>query len=220
MKKLIVSVVFSTLCFASWNASAADKPIDPVAGKTLYNTYCFMCHDRGLGHAPRHGEKGDWAKLLPLGENTLYNAVIDGPSHMYSKGISPIWSEWQLKSMIHYLTSTVTDAETQQQIGSASEADKAHHLRLMHGRKLYEQACFKCHNYGDLGAPKLGNADAWATRKDKGIDALVKTVIDGKNHMYAHGGSNSLSTEEFKMMTEYMLSTLEQGWVAPQQDCK
>jgi cytochrome c5 len=220
MKKMIVSVLFSTLCFAPWMAGAGDKPIDPVAGKNLYGTYCFMCHDRGLGHAPRPGEKGDWAKLLPLGEDTLFTSVIDGPSHMYSKGISPIWSEWELKSMISYLTSTVTDAETQQQIGAASAADKERHLHLLHGRKLYGQACFKCHDYGDLGAPKLGSPESWAGRKDKGIDALVKTVIDGKGHMYAHGGSNSLSEQEFKLMTEYMLSTLEEGWVAPQKDCK
>lgn len=47
---------------------AEDKPIDPAAGKTLYETYCFMCHDRGLGHAPRPGEKGGqscyrWVKI-------------------------------------------------------------------------------------------------------------------------------------------------------------
>lgn len=219
MKKMIVSVLFSTLCFASWSASAADKPIDPVAGKTLYETYCFMCHDRGLSNAPKPGDKADWSKRLPLGEDTMFQSIIDGPSHMYSKGISPIWSEWELRSMISYLMSTATDAETAKLLNSATPEEKAAHLRLVHGRSLYEQACFKCHNHGDLGAPKLGSPESWGARKDKPVDQLLRSVIDGKGHMYAHGGSNSRSEMEFKDMIEYMLSTLEKGWKPTQQGC-
>lgn len=220
MKKLIVSTLFAALSFSTAHTLAEGKPIDPLVGKTLYETYCFMCHDRGLGNAPRPAEKADWDKLLPLGEDTLFKAVIDGPSHMYPKGISPVWSEWELRSMIRYMMNTVADAESQKQINTASAADKEHHLQLLHGRKLYEQTCFKCHDYGDLGAPQLGSLETWAGRKDKGLDALARSVIDGKGHMYAHGGSNSLSINEFKSMITYMLSSLEEGWVSPQRNCK
>ncbi|MBU0655595.1 MAG: c-type cytochrome [Gammaproteobacteria bacterium] len=220
MKRLMVSTLFAALSLSTWSAVAEDKPLDPVAGKSLYETYCFMCHDRGLGNAPRPADKADWAKRLPLGEDTLFKGVIDGPSHMYSKGISPVWSEWELRSMISYMMGTVTDADSQKQVNTASAADKERHLNLLHGRKLYEQVCFKCHDYGDLGAPKLGSPETWEERKDKDIDALARSVIDGKGHMYAHGGSNSRSISEFKSMIEYMLSSLEKGWVSPQKDCK
>lgn len=220
MKKLIISTLFSVLCLSAWNVSAEDKPLDPAAGKRLYETYCFMCHDRGLSNAPRPAEKADWDRLLPLGEETLFKAVIDGPGHMYPKGISPVWSEWELRSMIRYMMDTVTDADSQKQANTASAADKERHLQLLHGRKLYEQTCFKCHDYGDLGAPKLGSLESWAGSKDKSMDALARSVIDGKNHMYAHGGSNSLSINEFKSMIEYMLSSLEKGWVSPQRKCQ
>ena len=42
MKKLIISTLFSVLCLSAWNVSAEDKPLDPAAGKRLYETYCFM----------------------------------------------------------------------------------------------------------------------------------------------------------------------------------
>ena len=57
MKKLIISTLFSVLCLSAWNVSAEDKPLDPAAGKRLYETYCFMCHDRGLSNAPRPGKR-------------------------------------------------------------------------------------------------------------------------------------------------------------------
>ena len=38
----------------------------------------------------------------------------------------------------------------------------------------YNKSCAVCHNAGVAGAPKTGDAAAWAPKMEKGIDALVR----------------------------------------------
>jgi cytochrome c5 len=209
MKKTILSVLLAGLFAVPAVSSAGDKPVDLQMGKSMYNEYCFMCHDKGLWGAPQPGVKADWAKRLPLGEDTLFSAVIEGPNHMYSKGVTPLDSEWQVRSMLGYMMSTVVDDENRKTVDTASATEKEQHLWLVRGYKLYDQSCFKCHANGDLGAPRLGKPEDWVSREHKDIDSLSRSVIDGKGHMYTRAGSHTLSEADYKDMIAYMLSTLE-----------
>ncbi len=47
------------------------------------------------------------------------------------------------------------------------------------GEETYNKLCLSCHASGLSGAPKLGNAEDWAPRKAKGLDALVASTIAG-----------------------------------------
>ena len=47
------------------------------------------------------------------------------------------------------------------------------------GEDVYNAACMACHSTGAGGAPKVGDAAAWADRIGKGIDALYASGVNG-----------------------------------------
>lgn len=71
-------------------------------------------------------------------------------------------------------------------------------------KALYEGACAACHTAGVAGAPKYGDADAWAARMGGGVEALVASVINGKGAMPARGGS-TYSDEDIARAVDYLL---------------
>lgn len=71
--------------------------------------------------------------------------------------------------------------------------------------QLYQAACLACHTTGAAGAPKIGDATAWAERETKGLETLVKSAIGGIGAMPARGGSQ-LSDEQIRLVVEYILA--------------
>jgi cytochrome c5 len=53
---------------------------------------------------------------------------------------------------------------------------------------VYKAQCTTCHADGLLGAPKFGDAAAWAPRLGTGYAALLNSALKGKNNMAAQGG--------------------------------
>jgi cytochrome c5 len=66
---------------------------------------------------------------------------------------------------------------------------------LRAGEAVYAAQCSACHNAGVAGAPKLGDAAAWAPRIKTGYDALLTSALKGKNAMSAQGGGEYDDTE-------------------------
>ncbi|MGL4541822.1 MAG: c-type cytochrome [Polymorphobacter sp.] len=69
---------------------------------------------------------------------------------------------------------------------------------------LYSQSCKTCHADAASGAPLVGNAAAWAPRLAQGPDALLASVISGKNAMPAGGQCFTCTAEDFKALTRFM----------------
>ena len=78
------------------------------------------------------------------------------------------------------------------------------------GAAVYQQACFACHGTGAAGAPKMGDAAAWASRIAKGMPMLFQHSIEGfqgdTGIMPPKGGRADLSDEQVKAAVEYMVS--------------
>jgi len=55
--------------------------------------------------------------------------------------------------------------------------------------ELVQQSCASCHAAGVAGAPKLDDTEAWASRREAGLDALVASVVNGKGSMPARAGT-------------------------------
>ena len=80
------------------------------------------------------------------------------------------------------------------------------------GKTTYDSACVACHGAGVLGAPKFGDAAAWAVRAKKGLDGLVKSAIAGTDKgMPPKGGRADLSEVQLRAAIEYMMT----GGAAP-----
>jgi cytochrome c5 len=61
---------------------------------------------------------------------------------------------------------------------------------LKTGAEVYTGQCATCHAAGVAGAPKFGDAGAWAARIKTGYDALVNSALKGKGAMAAQGGGD------------------------------
>ena len=68
----------------------------------------------------------------------------------------------------------------------------------------YQSTCFACHGTGAAGAPKAGDAQAWAPRVEQGLDTLLATVKSGKNAMPPGGLCADCSDADYKELIEYM----------------
>ena len=81
------------------------------------------------------------------------------------------------------------------------------------GVSVYEQNCMVCHGEGVAGAPRLGEINAWKERLPKGMDAMVKTVIEGvqgySGVMPPRGGNPDLSDDQIREAVKYMVKQLQ-----------
>jgi len=68
----------------------------------------------------------------------------------------------------------------------------------------YQSSCFACHFSGAAGAPKTGDAEAWAPRLEKGMDVLVASVRNGMGAMPPTGLCADCSDEEYQALIEFM----------------
>ena len=75
------------------------------------------------------------------------------------------------------------------------------------GEQIYKSICTSCHAAGVLGAPKTGDAGAWAPRLAQGLDTLTKHAIEGINAMPPRGGGADLTDTEVKRATVYLANT-------------
>jgi cytochrome c5 len=77
------------------------------------------------------------------------------------------------------------------------------------GPQVYNAACIACHGGGIAGAPKTGDAAAWAPRIAQGMATLNKNAINGLQgavgFMPAKGGRGDLSDQEIIGAVQYLV---------------
>jgi len=77
------------------------------------------------------------------------------------------------------------------------------------GEDVYNRSCVACHASGAAGAPKLGDKAAWEPRTAQGMDALMNTVLNGKNAMPPRGTCATCSDDELRATVEFMISKVQ-----------
>jgi cytochrome c len=70
--------------------------------------------------------------------------------------------------------------------------------------KNYQDNCMPCHGAEGMGAPVVGDKDAWAEVTAKGMKTVYKDALEGINGMPAKGGA-SVSDDELKLLVDYMI---------------
>ena len=75
-------------------------------------------------------------------------------------------------------------------VGAVTVKDVANPASWKTGEQVYAAQCGACHTGGLAGAPKLGDAAAWASRITQGYDVLLTSALQGKNAMSAQGGGD------------------------------
>jgi len=85
-------------------------------------------------------------------------------------------------------------------------AEPAEAVGTAGGEQVVTQVCALCHSTGMMSSPKLGSADDWAPRIEKGVDVLYSNAINGFNMMPARGGRPDLSDDDVKAAVDHMLA--------------
>lgn len=78
------------------------------------------------------------------------------------------------------------------------------------GDAVYDMVCAACHGGGIAGAPKTGDAAAWAPRRAEGVATLYRHAIEGytgsTGTMPAKGGRTDISDDLVKAAVDHMLA--------------
>jgi cytochrome c5 len=82
------------------------------------------------------------------------------------------------------------------------------------GEQVFAAQCTNCHKAGIAGAPKFGDASAWAPRIQTGFSALLNSAMKGKNAMGAQGGGE-FSDFEIARAVVYMANAAGGKLVEP-----
>ncbi len=80
-----------------------------------------------------------------------------------------------------------------QKVGVVEIRDANRALRS--GEQVFAAQCGACHTAGVAGAPKFGDAAAWAPRIATGFEALLNSALKGKGAMGAQGGGDLADLE-------------------------
>ncbi|NIM43878.1 MAG: cytochrome c5 family protein [Hydrogenophaga sp.] len=77
-------------------------------------------------------------------------------------------------------------AQRIEKVGSVEIRDANRPLEA--GATVYKAQCAACHDAGLAGAPKFGDAGAWAARIATGYESLLNSALKGKGAMGPQGG--------------------------------
>lgn len=91
----------------------------------------------------------------------------------------------------------------------------AHAAAARTGAEVVEAQCAMCHASGREGAPRIGDAKAWAPRAKRGLAGLTQTAIEGVRKMPPHGGKLELPDLEIQRAITYMVNKSGGQWVEP-----
>ena len=76
-------------------------------GQQVYLAGCVACHEAGIAGAPKLGDKGQWAKRIAKGLDTLYASAVNGvqgsAGAMPAKGGNPALSNAEVKAAVDYI---------------------------------------------------------------------------------------------------------------------
>jgi len=92
--------------------------------------------------------------------------------------------------------STVRDLPPEEEDGAKSKYEK-----------LYDANCALCHATDKMGAPAVGNVEAWESVLEKGMEKVIINAIEGTGGMPAKGGNADLTNSEVKEIVEFMVNS-------------
>ena len=178
---------------------AKAQPKGERSGKQVVDTTCAACHAKGTNGAPRIGDNNAWSVRAKQGLTSLTKEALAGIRKMPGHGGDMTLTDIEIGRAITYMVN--------QSGGNWVEPASAKDLATERsGKQIVEAQCFKCHQTGVGGAPKIGDRSAWIPRVSQGLDTVTRSAIRGHGGMPARGGMASISDDEMRKAVVYMLN--------------
>ncbi len=186
-----------TLCIFSMAADKAQS--QERTGKDVVTSTCSACHATGKNGAPRIGDKKAWGKVASQGLTSLTQVALDGIRQMPPHGANLQLTDTEIKRAVTYMVNRSGGNWTE-------PIDKKHPPAARTGEQIVQARCSNCHEKGLHGAPKIGDREAWNPRLKDGLDATVRSAINGHGAMPARGGLANLTDAEVREAIVYMIN--------------
>jgi cytochrome c5 len=168
-------------------------------GKEVVTSTCGNCHTTGVDGAPKIGDKQAWSKLSEQGLSGLTKIALAGIRKMPPHGANMKLTDTEIKRAVTYMVN--------QSGGHWIEpTSKTNPPAPRTGPQIVQMQCFKCHEKGLNGAPRIGDIDAWLPRLKNGFEPVVRSAINGHGAMPARGGLADLTDDEMRSAITYMFN--------------
>jgi cytochrome c5 len=192
---LIAAAVFALAAVGAAQPAASQGA--ERSGKDVVEATCARCHATGVDGAPKIGDNKAWSKLSARGLSGLTRTALAGIRKMPSHGGDASLSDNEVKRAIAYMVNQ-SGGKWVEPIGRTKPAAERS------GERVVKLQCAKCHESGEGGAPRIGDRAAWTPRMKQGLDALVRSAIQGHGGMPARGGMADLTDAEVRAAITYM----------------
>lgn len=116
-------------------------------------------------------------------------------------GEHPAMSEEAIAKRLQPVGKVAVDPDQPKPEASASPADATRS-----GAQIVQVQCGKCHQTGEMGAPRITDREAWIKRITKGVEPVILAAMRGHDNMPARGGMAELTDAEFKSAVMHMLN--------------
>ncbi len=76
-----------------------------ASAEETYKSACSLCHDAGVGGAPKLGDKAAWAPRVKQGKDALYKVSLQGKpgTAMIAKGGNAKLSDAEVKAAVDFM---------------------------------------------------------------------------------------------------------------------
>lgn len=204
---LLTATAAIALVLAAASQQAEAKASDR-SGQDVVRTVCAACHATGADGAPKIGDKKAWSVRTTRGLTALSANALSGIRKMPAHGGNPGLSDIEIKRAIVYMVNSSGG-------NWVAPISKTTHVDERSGEQVVKTVCFKCHDMGLQGAPKIGDRAAWTPRVKNGFDALTRSAINGHGGMPPRGGEANLTGAEIQAAIMYMWNPVAESAKAP-----
>lgn len=172
-------------------------------GKEVYNQACTVCHQEGQAGAPMIGDGANYLERLHARHyNGLVRNVINGYNNMPIRGGCVNCNDTDIESAVLYLLHESLNRDQYKHIKNPKPKPQPTEVQAA---KIYKDHCAVCHDKGELGAPKIGDQQAWKPRIEKNMDVLIHNTMIGLHNKPPKGGCKYCSTTEVIAAVKYMV---------------
>jgi cytochrome c5 len=175
-------------------AQAAER-----SGEQVVKGQCVKCHEKGVGGAPKVGDRNAWATRMKQGMDALVASAIRGHGGMPARGDKADLTDSEVRSAILYMFNPAGAASKPKSAAAAPAARDATH-KLVQGTDIYlgvlpAEAMRSRHSGADgkmqqaIPSGKgyfhvsvvLRDADTKAEIKDAQVEARVANLVNGES---------------------------------------
>lgn len=193
----LAAVLTATTLVMTLAPHAAGAQRSEHSGKEVVDANCAKCHATGAQGAPRIGNQRAWSKRAQQGLSSLTQNALKGIRQMPPHGGNMELTDLEIERAITYMVNR-SGGNWVEPISKSSPA------AARTGEQIVKVQCFKCHQDGVGGAPRIGDRDAWIPRLKDGLDNTVRSAIKGHGGMPARGGLANLTDAELRSAIVYM----------------